>query len=1012
MVPLGVALISGLLPRGITIDRTLPISWAFVLGILLSISPLVLAFIYWLSEHLHGRTPSWVLFTGEGTVTRKTEETDLPEPTSLEFEDHFDLLMNDVLGKNENRRLILVIDNLDRVDAGDALDIWSTLQTFLQFERVSKEVWFNRLWIVVPYDPGGLRKLWESGNQEAPARGQPAGENSNQQTRGSQKVAESFIDKSFQIRFEVPPPVISNWRQYLRGLIVAALPKHEEEANEICRVYSLARPDYSPTPRELKLFVNQIGMVHRQWQNHIFPISHIAYYVLLKRRNLVVADAVINLPEPSMATLLSAKPQPLQESLAGLAFNVEPHLGMQIVLKERIFQAFTSGDPDELATLANGYPAGFWALLDDTANSELNEATPTQLEQAIRCSMGCSLLHTEKNSEASAPLLRQLGARSAATDIEWPDFNEDTGAALAKLAQASVNEHKIVAIADSVRRTSEARAETGVGEPVLNGVFSFVREMKHVDPNEALTHPFPVGCTAEEWIASAPTLIELDKSPDSLSVWPLIRPTAEPSEIAEGIAAIVTSGQATPDVVSIVRITHASALPVDWLPVIGACRNWLDHSQNQNGSAVGCALEILMWLRAEGGLETMRELVEQGHLLHSLHHSETKENLATVVRILVTMMFIDPSLAKPETLPGQATAGYQFLESFVVNDDESNKAKAQLLIDLLSKLSKTSLLFETISKRQRFDPLLACALRQIADTTAQCTEITTDFILSHWPEIDVVLNGTDDDDRMKKVLEQLIANTSMIEELLGAELSVGAASLYAKIISTTPIDEFVQACADFVPVVSKADWDSALRGENELLKLVLAVNETGSSPTMPHSYLDALVELVEKLMREEVSFSELLTAPIDAYELLNDENLKAEFRTRCANDMIGIGDNISDQFFDDFGEAMSVSEPFQNANAVSELFSHLVTRPHIRGLKWLRELLRRDPGLIDTAGKRIAKSFKSRIQEELRKELASEAHELLTQIARELGVKRPEADHTENDNARENETVEEDTGKP
>ena len=37
------------------------------------------------------------------------------------------------------------------------------------------------------------------------------------------------------------------------------------------------------TPRELKLYVNQIGVIHRQWQ-HQFPLDHIAYYVALCRK--------------------------------------------------------------------------------------------------------------------------------------------------------------------------------------------------------------------------------------------------------------------------------------------------------------------------------------------------------------------------------------------------------------------------------------------------------------------------------------------------------------------------------------------------------------------------------------------------------------------------------------------------------------------------------------------------------------------------------------------------------
>ena len=40
--------------------------------------------------------------------------------------------MDEALGGKHERKVVMVLDNLDRVDAKDALSIWSTLQTFFQ----------------------------------------------------------------------------------------------------------------------------------------------------------------------------------------------------------------------------------------------------------------------------------------------------------------------------------------------------------------------------------------------------------------------------------------------------------------------------------------------------------------------------------------------------------------------------------------------------------------------------------------------------------------------------------------------------------------------------------------------------------------------------------------------------------------------------------------------------------------------------------------------------------------
>jgi energy-coupling factor transporter ATP-binding protein EcfA2 len=87
-----------------------------------------------------------VIVQKEGaSQTSNTYETG--EPTSLEFEEFFSRLMGDVL--IGDRKLILVIDNLDRVEPEDATRIWSTLRTFLDpGARARSRLWLRRLWVI------------------------------------------------------------------------------------------------------------------------------------------------------------------------------------------------------------------------------------------------------------------------------------------------------------------------------------------------------------------------------------------------------------------------------------------------------------------------------------------------------------------------------------------------------------------------------------------------------------------------------------------------------------------------------------------------------------------------------------------------------------------------------------------------------------------------------------------------------------------------------------------------
>ena len=64
--------------------------------------------------------------TGQASTESRTLVTQTPDPTSVEFESIFRDLLDEAL-EPENRKLLIVVDNLDRVEPSDALSIWSTL---------------------------------------------------------------------------------------------------------------------------------------------------------------------------------------------------------------------------------------------------------------------------------------------------------------------------------------------------------------------------------------------------------------------------------------------------------------------------------------------------------------------------------------------------------------------------------------------------------------------------------------------------------------------------------------------------------------------------------------------------------------------------------------------------------------------------------------------------------------------------------------------------------------------
>ncbi|MGH9900773.1 MAG: P-loop NTPase fold protein, partial [Pyrinomonadaceae bacterium] len=481
LIPLGGALFGqALRENNITLDNTGDVAWKFIFelsfGLLLSFAPLVvLAF-------KKGRD-AWGTLLTKGVLERRTEISNKTvNPTSIEFEDKFRELMKQALD-DPSRRIVLVLDNLDRVDSKDALSMWSTLQTFLQHKpegqrRAGDEQspWHKRLWTLVLYDAKALRLLWEkrgdgrdkeappqhTGGDRAAAGGQSvaAGKDGEQNTEGRPaagegvvakgngagsearngggEIAASFIDKSFQIRFEVAPPLLSNWRDFLKECLKQAFPGHRQNNAELHRVYrvmfidrvSTNRP--APTIRELKLYVNQIGALHRQIAARHrcggaegFTLPLLAYYVLLRRRDVDVVDGVLKkkLPEADFAALLGAH---AGDKLAALFYNVKPSLARQIMLDDPVKRALQEKDKVGLLSYA-GDPAAFWVVMEKIIDNEWLQGESASIARAAYCLDSDDLL-----KGANREVLEKFRALAGRVP-SWSPLDDDRAEGIAAL---------------------------------------------------------------------------------------------------------------------------------------------------------------------------------------------------------------------------------------------------------------------------------------------------------------------------------------------------------------------------------------------------------------------------------------------------------------------------------------------------------------------------------------------------------------------------------------------------
>ncbi|RRN64689.1 P-loop NTPase fold protein [Caulobacter sp. 602-1] len=378
LVPLGVKLLGdGML--SLESQRDPAAATMFWIGWLLALGPAVMAAILYAawrpwsdkSAPMFGKNSAQFWLKHRGTLAKQSilavfankpaefkheQKTKSSEPSTPQFQDMFRKIAAAV--QADQRRLLIVIDNLDRVPDADRLALWSTVRSFfLGADYSGRPLTRDRLpTILVPVDASALDRL--SGMKDsAPAsigdtllQIAPASRSSN---------AQAFADKTFDLVFYVPPPVLSKWHAYLRHRLREVFGKQfkSEWRDTIPALYeAFARkktlsPGLTPrlAPREMNVFVNAIAALWVQARGLEVPLETIAWFVLANVEstpdfNMVLADARGALVEPY--------DEDWRRGVAALYYGVSKADAQELFMEEPIRAAIRTVDTVSFQTLS------------------------------------------------------------------------------------------------------------------------------------------------------------------------------------------------------------------------------------------------------------------------------------------------------------------------------------------------------------------------------------------------------------------------------------------------------------------------------------------------------------------------------------------------------------------------------------------------------------------------------------------------------------------------------------
>ncbi|WP_084530704.1 KAP family P-loop NTPase fold protein [Burkholderia sp. WSM2232] len=315
---------------------------------------------------LRSLTDETVGFIIRRTSDEETIETrEEPDPTSVEFQEAFGQLMEAVLS-DESRRLLVVVDNLDRINESETQAVWALLRSFLDNPDFTERQWFRRLWVIVPV--ADKKRVLASSVSNLMNR--PVDNDSHL----------SFFEKVFQLQFSVPPPMLHSWKNYLNSKLVKTFGEDlTGDYDEILRLYEELRPQGTLTPRGIISFVNELVILKLEWADDV-SLSCLAAY-LLSRDSL----SDLNCSPPAGVTNVLREPG-LGDTFAMLYHRATSRgEASYLSVRPRLEQALDNADADELMRLYSESPA-FEHVLDRYIRQDLSglDSQQERLLQAVR----------------------------------------------------------------------------------------------------------------------------------------------------------------------------------------------------------------------------------------------------------------------------------------------------------------------------------------------------------------------------------------------------------------------------------------------------------------------------------------------------------------------------------------------------------------------------------------------------------------------------------------------------
>lgn len=263
----------------------------------------------------------FIQYKNNGEEETRFETISEDEPTVKQFRQWMSSISSDM----GEKMLVLVFDNMDRLPSEKVRELWSSIHVFFAETR------YNNIRVVIPFDRIHIRNAFGQANVAAPL-----------------KIADDFIDKTFNVVFRVAPPILTDWKDYFLFQWRNAF-GDDTSSDDLSNIIQLFdRMTLEVTPRRIIAFVNEFVAIKMTLRGNI-PDKYIGAFIAGK--TAISENPTREILEPSFLgnlQFLFSSDQELSKYLAALFYQLDPDKAVHVVFSDRLRKSLDNNNLSEI----------------------------------------------------------------------------------------------------------------------------------------------------------------------------------------------------------------------------------------------------------------------------------------------------------------------------------------------------------------------------------------------------------------------------------------------------------------------------------------------------------------------------------------------------------------------------------------------------------------------------------------------------------------------------------------